>query len=289
MDTRFLESFVAVVETGSFAEAGRRLNLTPAAVAQRVRTLEAEIGSVLLARSGRTVHATDAGMTIAGRLPGLLRELRDLGAVAAGEAPAGELRLGAIATALTSLVPAMLKPLTTDFPQIGIYVMPGTSNELYEKVLDGGLDAAVIVQPAFNLPKTCLWQGLRSEPLVLIAPRKLSSKDVRTILATEPFIRYDRNHWGGRLADAWLRSQRLRLRERFELDALDAIAVMVDRGLGVSVVPDWSPPWPAGLALDKRALDAKAHARRVGVIWRRDSPRQRLVDLFVGQAPLFAH
>jgi hypothetical protein len=27
-------------------------------------------------------------------------------------------------------------------------------------------------------------------------------------------------------------------------DALDAIAVLVDRGLGVSILPDWAPPWP---------------------------------------------
>ena len=44
MDTRFLDSFVTVVDGGSIAEAARRLNLTPAAVAQRIRALESEIG-----------------------------------------------------------------------------------------------------------------------------------------------------------------------------------------------------------------------------------------------------
>jgi hypothetical protein len=37
METRFLETFVAVAEKGSFAEAARRLDLTPAAIAQRIR------------------------------------------------------------------------------------------------------------------------------------------------------------------------------------------------------------------------------------------------------------
>jgi len=40
MDTRFLESFVMVIEHGSVAAAARRLNLTDAAVTQRVRALE---------------------------------------------------------------------------------------------------------------------------------------------------------------------------------------------------------------------------------------------------------
>jgi DNA-binding transcriptional LysR family regulator len=32
-------------------------------------------------------------------------------------------------------------------------------------------------------------------------------------------------------------------RERFEIDSIEAIAVMVDRGLGVSLLPDWARPW----------------------------------------------
>ncbi|HWL28760.1 MAG TPA: LysR family transcriptional regulator, partial [Burkholderiaceae bacterium] len=42
MDVRYLQSFVTVVDCGSFAEASRRLDLTPAAVAARVRSLEAD-------------------------------------------------------------------------------------------------------------------------------------------------------------------------------------------------------------------------------------------------------
>ncbi len=45
MDTRYLESFVTVVEQGSVAEAARQFNLTAAAVAHQIRTLEDEIGA----------------------------------------------------------------------------------------------------------------------------------------------------------------------------------------------------------------------------------------------------
>ena len=47
MNTAFLQSFVTVVEHGSIAEAARRLNLTAAAVAQRIHALESEIGTRL--------------------------------------------------------------------------------------------------------------------------------------------------------------------------------------------------------------------------------------------------
>jgi DNA-binding transcriptional LysR family regulator len=58
MDTGFLESFVIVAEKGSMAEAARRLNLTPAAVAQQLGALEQEIGNALVVarRAHRAPH-----------------------------------------------------------------------------------------------------------------------------------------------------------------------------------------------------------------------------------------
>ena len=96
MDTRFLESFVAVVEQGSLAEAARRLHLTSAAVAQRIRALESEIGVRLLFRSGRTVRPTRSGAAILGHARNFVGQVRDLKSIAAHDTPSGELRLGAI-------------------------------------------------------------------------------------------------------------------------------------------------------------------------------------------------
>ncbi|MGH8843166.1 MAG: helix-turn-helix domain-containing protein [Advenella sp.] len=61
MDTRFLESFVQVVELGSVAAAARQLDLTPTAVSLRLRALEADVGTALIKRVGRTMMPTEAG------------------------------------------------------------------------------------------------------------------------------------------------------------------------------------------------------------------------------------
>jgi DNA-binding transcriptional LysR family regulator len=103
-------------------------------------------------------------------------------------------------------------------------------------------------------------------------------------LSREPFIRYDRHHWGGRLTDSYLKQENIFPRERFELDALDAIAVLVARGLGVSLVPDWAPPWPADLRINKVPVHAPAYMRRIGLCWMRDSVNLGLVQLFREQA-----
>jgi len=284
MDTQFLESFVVVVEHGSVAEAARRLNLTPAAVTQRIRALEHEIGTVLLSRSGRTVRATEAGEAILAPARALLRDVRDLRAIATEQTFSGELKLGAVASALTGILPSTLARVTRKYPQMKLTIDPGISPELYKKVVDGELDAAVIVEPQFALPKTCEWTTWREEPLVVLAPRAMTEPDPHRLLSTEPFIRYDRRQWGGLLADTYLRRAGIYPTDRYELDSLDAIAVLVDRGLGVSLVPDWAAPWPEGLSLRKISLPEPFEMRRIGLLWRRASPRIRLLNALMTEA-----
>ncbi|MBS0515815.1 MAG: LysR family transcriptional regulator [Proteobacteria bacterium] len=284
MDTQFLRTFVNVVERGSMAAAARVLDITPAAVAQQIRTLEREIGVTLIARVGRTVSVTEEGARILERARALLRDVADLRSIANDSAVSGELRLGACPTALAGMLPDILARMVAKFPQINVFIRPGYSAELYRAVEAGELDAALVLQAPYALPKTCDWQLLREEPLVLIAPKKYAGRDPHELLANEPLIRYDRNQWGGRLADAYLRENGIVPHERFELNALNAIAVMVDRGLGVSIVPDYAQPWPEGLQLVRMALPQPSEPRRIGTVWSRSTVRIRLVTVLLAEA-----
>jgi len=172
------------------------------------------------------------------------------------------------------------------YPQIDTHIMSGISSELYRKVLDGDeLDAAIIAEPPFALPKSCHWRLLREEPLVLLTRAPAPARKPHAILASEPFIRLDRKLWPGRLVDSYLRKVGIWPHEVFEIDGGAPIAVMVDRGLGVAILPDLAPPWPEGLSLAKLRLpDAAPFARRIGIVWARASPRLRLVHAFLEQA-----
>lgn len=284
MDTQFLNTFVTVVDSGSMAAAARVLNITPAAVAQQIRTLEREIGAPLIARVGRTVSVTEQGSRILQRTRELLRNVADLRSVANDVAVSGELRLGACPTALAGMLPDTLARMVEAFPQINVFIKPGYSADLYRDVEAGDLDAALVLQAPYELPKTCEWQLLREEPLVVLAPDSMAGCDPHELLATQPLIRYDRHQWGGRQADEYLRAAGIVPRERFELNALNAIAVMVDRGLGVSLVPDWAQPWPEGLKLVRIPLPNPSVPRRIGIVWSRSSVRVRLVTVFLQES-----
>ena len=284
METQFLHTFVTVVDQGSMAAAARVLNITPAAVAQQIRTLEREIGAPLIARVGRTVSVTEEGSRILERTRELLRHVADLRSVAMDTQVSGELRLGACQTALIGLLPDTLARMVEAFPGINVFIKPGYSAELVRDVENGDLDAALVLQAPFSLPKTCEWQLLREEPLIVLAPAAMAGRDPHELLATQPLIRYDRNQWGGRQAEEYLRANGIQPRERFELNALNAIAVMVDRGLGVSLVPDWAPPWPEGLHLARIPVPNASVPRRLGIVWSRSSVRERLVAVFLQES-----
>lgn len=284
LDTHFLNTFVTVAEQGSMAAAARILDITPAAVAQQVRTLEREIGVTLIARVGRTVSVTEEGARILGKARELLRGVSDLRSIANEGAVSGELRLGACPTALAGMLPDVLSGMVAAFPRINVFIQPGFSAELYRAVEKNDLDAAIVLQAPYELPKTCEWRLLREEPLVVLAPQALAGSDPHELLASQPLIRYDRHQWGGRQADDYLRAVGIVPYERFELNALNAIAVMVDRGLGVSLVPDWARPWPEGLRLVRIPLPLPSEPRRIGMVWSRSSVRVRLVNALLQEA-----
>ena len=111
IDIRYLQSFVTVVEVGSLAEAARRLELTPAAVAAHIHSLEDDLGSMRIKRSGRSVKPTAADVNILENSRSVLRLVRVLRAASSAGATMGELRLGVFASAMTSVLPPVLKRL----------------------------------------------------------------------------------------------------------------------------------------------------------------------------------
>lgn len=281
METRFLETFILVAELGSLAEASRRLGVTPVAVAQRMQALEEEIGAPLLIRAGRRVKPTQAGYAILERAKSILVDVRALSSLAQLDGVAGELRLGAISTALTGILPAALHALRETAPDLNAFLLPGTSNSLYRDVLDGSIDAALVVEPPFALAKSLCWQVLRREPLVVLCAPEHHNADPLELLRTQPFIRYDRNNWGGRLPDQYLRDNDIHPDERYELDSIDAISVMVRTGLGVALVPDWAAPWEEKGSLIRLPVPEPRPSRALGMLWPQSSPAGRLIKVVI--------
>lgn len=263
MDLRFLQSLVAVVETGSIAAAARREKLTAAAVSQRVQALERELGCALLARTAHAARPSEACLALLPRARRLLAEAALLKDDIAGGALAGELAVGAISTMLTGLMPEVLDALSRTAPGLKLQLVPGSSPHLYELLLRGELDAAVLVAPPFPLPKALASHELRVEPLALLSREPLAGEGVDAAIGAAPFIRYDPTSWGGKLAADYLKARGLFPEVRCDLDALETIALLVARGMGHALVPLW-PGLTDVAGLHVHPLpDAEPFARRI--------------------------
>lgn len=277
MNIKYLQSFIAVCGAGSIAAAARQLNLTPAAVAARIKTLEDDIGITLIKRAGRYTRPTQAGVRILQHAESLVRETRDIIAIAHSSDQVGELRLGVATSTLAELTPSLLGRLYQSMPELRIRVVSGASSQLYNWVVGRDLDAAIMVEPVEALPKGFTWNLIRSEPLVVIASSRVRICHPNDLLAVQPFLRFDRSLRGGQLAETYLRRNRITPQERLEIDMLPTIAQLVAAGHGVSLIPDWSPQWLNSLKLLKLPLPDTELARNMGLFWEETGSKQALV------------
>jgi DNA-binding transcriptional LysR family regulator len=234
---RELKTFVMVARHGTFAAAGQQVGRTQSAVSAQMRVLEQGLGVRLFDRSGRAAVLNAAGrhaLPLAEQMLALYGQMARPASLAEWQ---GELRVGAIASVQTGLLPEALPAFRRAAPRVELKLVPGVSLQLLSQVDAGELDLALLIKPPFDLPKELLQVSLAREPFVLITPLTVTGDDPLQILAEQPFVRYDRSSFGGRQVSQFLREQRLQVHEALELDELDAIVRMVECGLGVSLIP----------------------------------------------------
>ena len=240
MDVRFLRSLVAVIETGSIAAAARRENRSAAAISQRVKALERTLGCTLLMRTAHAAWPSDQCLLLLPRIQAVIEQARQLQEHLSQDELSGEIKIGAISTALTGILPGLIERLTVSAPKLRLKITPGDSRSLYEKLLNQELDAAILVRPPFQPPKALSMTLLRAEPLILIAPAEWGAQSLAALLRECPFIRYDARSWGGQIAQRFLDEQSFEPEVLCELDALETILMLVAQGMGVSLVPQWA-------------------------------------------------
>ncbi len=105
-----METFVRVVEAGSFRQAADTLHVLPSTVTRNIKDLESHLGIRLLNRTTRAVSATDAGLRYYDRCKAILRDVHEAEALATQRAAAlrGTLRIGTTASlARHCLIPAV--------------------------------------------------------------------------------------------------------------------------------------------------------------------------------------
>ncbi|WP_025036741.1 LysR family transcriptional regulator [Bradyrhizobium sp. DOA9] len=174
MELSDIKTFAAVARTGGITRAADELNTVQSNVTQRVKALEAEIGTPLFERHSRGMTLTGAGKRLlpyAQKMAALSREAL-LAARDDGE-PKGPLAIGSMETTAAVRLPPLLADFHRRFPAVRLSLRTAPTAELVALVLDGTLDGAFVAGPITHDDLTAT-SAFREE-LVLVSARRWAS------------------------------------------------------------------------------------------------------------------
>ena len=152
-DTRQLEAFDTLCETGSFTETAKRLLLTQSAISHSMRTLEDETGCQLIRRQGKKVSLTEAGERLLRFARPFLEEMSVVREELNGfeKFGAGRIRLGASQQACRFFLPPLVKEFKKGLPQCRFEVYGEDTPKCLNMLSLGELDLAISLKPIKNL------------------------------------------------------------------------------------------------------------------------------------------
>lgn len=234
-----LLTFSTVARTGGITRAAEELNTVQSNVTQRVKALEAELGTALFERHSRGMTLTGAGRRLlpyAQRMAALSREAV-LAARDDGE-PKGPLAIGSMETTAAVRLPALLADFHRRCPAVRLSLRTATTADLVAAVLDGSLDGAFVAGPIAHADLTA--SVAFREELVLVTARHINNlTELRastpesgpTALVFRTGCTYRQRLEQVLTEFGWPSAT------RFELGTLDGMIGCVAAGMGVTLLP----------------------------------------------------
>jgi len=240
MEIDQVETFLAVATFGGFHRAAEALRISQPAVSARIRALEDSLGVKLFSRSRGGLMVSEAGRTFRPHAEQLLR-MAALARQAVHESqPASNtpLQIAAALSISVYFLPDVLKRFQRAHPNVIISIRPGHSKEVLDMVLNE--EAEIGLARSLQHPEVETI-SLREDPLLLVAhPRRGPAHTQKAHLekiATWPLIFYERGSSDWTLTHSLFRRAGLVPNVSLEVDSIETAKRMVERGLGLSFLP----------------------------------------------------
>jgi len=271
-----VEGFIEVARHGNLSRAAASLYITQPALTARLQSLEAELGEALFTRTGRGMELTDAGrafLPYAERAVGSLEGGRELVA-GIRRGSAGELVLGAAPAVSTYVLPGVLVRYATAHPSVRLVVRTGHSEEIVEMALRDEIAIGLIRE--IRHPRIESIPLYDDELVFVVTPAHRFAAAGRIgleELSGDRLILFDRTSSYYELTNSMLREAGVAPQGVIELDNIEAAKKMVERGLGVALLPRTAiaTELTVGSLRAVTILGALPIRRRIVAIRRRDA------------------
>ncbi|PTL77089.1 LysR family transcriptional regulator [Vitiosangium sp. GDMCC 1.1324] len=241
MNTEQLKAFLQVAREGRLTVAARQLGVSQPGLSRQLKSLETELGVRLLVRAPGGVVLTDAGERF---LPHARRALdaMTVGTAELGElttTPRGPVSLGTLRTVGTYLLPELVEAFKRRYPEVLPRLSDGSHDMLEARMASGELDLCIVSLPLKRLDLVA--QKLWEEGMVLAVPRghrltKLKRPVALTEAVEEPWVVIP-GMAGTHALEAACEERGVKPRIAVEMDSAEGLRRMVERGLGVALLP----------------------------------------------------
>jgi DNA-binding transcriptional LysR family regulator len=235
-----VEGFLEIARRGSVSRAAQALFITQPTLTARLRGLERELGTPLFLRTPHGMRLTDAGRAWVPFAERALRALVDGRDVLQQvmTASAGHLMIAAAPAVSTYVLPELLERFVSAHPRVEVSVRTGHSEDVVELVLRD--EVQIGLGRAIRHPDLEL-RPFHTEDLVLVcAPdhpfTQLASVSMADV-AGQKLITFDRTSSYFEITQGAFLAAGVSLRGLMELDSIEAAKKMVERGLGVAMLP----------------------------------------------------
>ncbi len=285
MDINQLEVLVAVAREKSFSRAGEVMHRTQPAISQAIRRLETEIGETLFDRSSKDGTLTTAGEVLLEYAKQMLN-LRQNAQAAIKELK--NLHHGKVAISANEHTVFCLLPIIEEFskrhPLIKVEVRRGVASRIPTEIAAREVELGVV---SFK-PKD---ESVKSIPLftdelvLVVSPRhRLAGKSMVTIqdLGIETFIAHNApSPYREKVLNAFGKYQ-VKLNISAELPSLEAIKKLVEKGVGVALVPKLTAQSEidAGRLFSLSVKELKLE-RQLHFVYRRNSVLSHAAEVFI--------
>lgn len=245
VDLNQLRTFRVIAETLNFTRAAERLNLTQSAVSHQIKALEVELGEPLFIRSKRGVKLSEAGQLVlddASHLLDLAEALRERVSRRA-RTLSGHVRAAAATQAFVHLFAPLFEAFMSANPGVDLtFRTTPSTDQTVADILQGNADVGFASLPVYS-PALRVTQLFEDElMLVVSAQHALAGRAEAPLkaLQRERFILFERGASIRRAADEFFIKAGLQPQLALESNDTYFIKLMVEHGLGVSLLPAWA-------------------------------------------------
>ena len=255
-----LEYLLAVANCGSFSQAAEHCFVTQPSLSMQIKSLEEELGVVLLDRSKKPVIPTEAGAAVLEQARETLKAynyIREVVAELKGET-AGKLRLGVIPTIAPYLLHKFIPTFVREYPKVELEISEMITSEIVEALKRDRIDAALVASG------TC-GEGIFEQEL-------FNDRFYAYVSPENPL--YERQNI--RIEDIDLKS--MPTHYSFESGSLDTLMRIVDCTSCLTIIPEMSIEYiPADHRDRLKTLAKGAMSRKIAVAVRRTYVKNSII------------